>query len=85
MGILKWGADHEEADRDGVTVEGIPEAERSKYPQLRIERHAEYNQQKCKDRPLLRTCFQASDTLYGNLSHNHLLLVLLSWRTTCTQ
>ena len=77
--IQKWGADQDEADHNGVTVEEIPDAERAKHPQLRLERYTEYNKRKCKDKPCLKTCFEGGDVLYGNFSHNHLLLVLLSW------
>ena len=80
--ILRWGADCEEADHNGVTVEEIPTSEREKHPQLRIERYADYNRRKCNERPLLQSCFQQSDVFYGNLSHNTLLLVLLSWATS---
>ena len=79
--VLRWGCDQDEADHNGVTVEEIPEMERAKYPQLRLERYTEYNQRKCNDKPFLKTCFEGTDILYGNLSHNHLLLVLLSWAT----
>ena len=77
--IYKWGADQDEADHNGITVEEVPERVREEYPQLRIERYTEYNRRKCKDKPLLNKCFEGHDVLYGNLSHNHLLLVLLSW------
>ena len=40
----------------------------------------EFNKDKCTD-PRLQVCFQEqTDTLYGTLSHSHLLLVLLSFR-----
>ena len=82
--ILRWGADCEEADHNGVTVEEIPTSEREERPQLRFERYADYNKRKCNDRPLLQSCFQKSDVFFGNLSHNHLLLVLLSWSTSAS-
>ena len=87
--ILKCGADQDEADHNGVCVEEIPEVERQnllKYsPQLRVdrlERYGEYNQRQCAQTDALKTCFASGgNVLYGNLSHNHLLLVLLCWAT----
>ena len=63
-------------------MEEIPTSEREEHPQLRIERYADYNKRKCNARPLLQSWLQKSDVLFGNLSHNHLLLVLLSWATS---
>ena len=78
--ILKWGADMDEADHNGVMVEEIPDAVRDKETVKNLpERYTQYNKRKCLEKPPLSKCFDGTDVLYGNLSHNHLLLVLLSW------
>ena len=48
-----------------------------------VQTHAAYNQERCQGQPGLETCFLGSESnvVYGCLSHNHLLLVLLCWLT----
>ena len=78
--IFKWGADQEEADHNGVMVEAIPDTARAQEGVRNLpERYTAYNKRKCSEKPLFSNCFEGNDVLYGNLSHNHLLLVLLCW------
>ena len=76
-GLLKDGFSIDEADHEGVCVQEVPMAVRMKDPA--VAGLLEFNKDKCTD-PLLQVCFQEqTDTLYGTLSHSHLLLVLLSF------
>ena len=66
----------DEADHEGVCVQAVP-AEHSQDPA--VAGYCGINKDNCAD-PRLQACFQEqTDTLYGTLSHSHLLLILLSF------
>ena len=69
MRLAQAGFSQEEADHRGVCVQQPPDGD-----------YGEYNKSKCRGQPALEKCFGVdADVLYGTLSHNHLLLVCLSW------
>ncbi len=82
--LLEVGFSMDEANHEGVCVQELPVDERTRGP-LNLDRpytsYKEFNKGHCTN-PQLRTCFNDdSDTLYGTLSHSHLLLVLLAMKT----
>ncbi len=82
--LLQAGFSVDEANHEGVCVQELPVGERTEDPAAPGKPYVsyhEFNMANCGN-PQLRTCFDAcSDTLYGTLSHSHLLLVLLSLKT----
>ena len=75
----------DEANHEGVCVQEVPAGERDKdplNPDKPYESYTGLNFVKCSTTQLLRTCFTTeSGTLYGTLSHSHLLLALLAMKT----
>ena len=71
--LAKAGFSQEEADHQGVCVREPPAA-------AVAVGYTQYNQQHCQGSDVLSACFGPDASVsYGLLSHNHLLLVLLSW------
>ena len=79
--IITKGFNQSEANHEGVSVEEMPYCERAKHSRsdgLPYEPYADYNIRQC-DHLFLDKCFShIHDSMYGTLSHSHLLLVLLS-------
>ncbi len=80
--MLKKGFNLDEANHEGVCVQEVPASERRTDPLSPDKPYVTYkalNLDRSNRSHLLRTCFNAlSDTMYGTLSHSHLLLVLLA-------
>ena len=79
--IARWGADQDEADHNGVVVEEVPASERDNYKHLSLPTYTKYNQDQTAGKECLKTGFVNIESLYGTLSHSHLLIVLLCWKT----
>ena len=81
--LAKAGFSQEEADHQGVCVQEPPAdavaACSHGQPEVAVG-YAQYNQQHCQGSDVLSACFGPDASAnHGLLSHNHLLLVLLSW------
>ena len=71
------GYNQEAADHQGVAVQEPPDGNQNSAV---AESYGQYNLRKCLGQPLLESCFGVeSNVAFGMLSHNHLLLLLLSW------
>ncbi len=85
LSVLVKGINVSEANHDGICVQELPSTEQDKDPSNPEKPYVSYkelNFVKCGATKLLRTCFNSeSDTLYGTLSHGHLLLALLAMAT----
>ena len=80
--IISKGFNQSEANHEGVSVEEIPCSERAAHSRSDgspYEPYGDYNIRQCDHKYLVECCSQLHDTMYGTLSHSHLLLVLLSW------
>ena len=82
--ILRDGFNLSEAHHEGVCVQEVPGSEQAKIAAAAAnnpyQSYHDYNVEKCKG-PILSACYNGKlDTLYGTLSHSHLLLVLLSFK-----
>ena len=86
--LLELGFSIGEANHEGVCVQEVPADERGHAdlaavaaPSSQYETYAQFNTRNCVS-PILSTCFPpGGDTLFGTLSHSHLLLVLLCFTT----
>ena len=81
--LAKAGFSQEEADHQGVCVQEPPAdavaACSHGQPAVAVG-YTQYNQQHCQGSDVLSACFGPDASAnHGLLSHNHLLLVLLSW------
>ena len=77
--LAKAGFSQEEADHQGVCVQEPPAAAVAAPPAGAVG-YTQYNQQHCQGSDVLSACFGPdASASHGLLSHNHLLLVLLSW------
>ena len=68
--ILKWGADRDEADHNGVCVEEVPLEYRRKdpmRPDLEFESLSAFNKRKTSH-PLLAGCFAGHEVMCGTLA-----------------
>ena len=85
VSLLAKGFNADEANHEGVCVQEVPDSERACHPLDPDKKYVTYkdlNVEKCSATQLLRTCFNSdSDTMYGTLSHSHLLLALLAMKT----
>ena len=81
--LLKTGFNVDEANHEGACVQEIPAEERSCDPWDSSNPYTtfkEFNRKHCGS-ATLQACFSGdSDTLYGTLSHSHLLLCLLAMK-----
>ena len=79
--LAKEGYDQEEADHQGVCVQETPANEVTMHAFAVAESsYLEYNKSMCCGSDVLSSCFGFDSVAsFGMLSHNHLLLVLLSW------
>ena len=83
MSIMATGFNGSEADHEGVCVEEVPFRERSsangRRRGLPETSYAEYNLLQCDHQFMVKCFSRTNDSMYGTLSHSHLLLVLLAW------
>ena len=84
MRLADTGFCQEEADHQGVCVEGPPcgmSLREACQNSAVAESYAEYNMSRCRGQEPIEICFSKdSHVVYGTLSHRHLLLVCLSWK-----